>query len=100
MLKNPRNECDLPSCGDHVHWGLRKMWGFRLPLRVKCLGKRDLYQLMGIVLTSALGSTLMGIGLHNCFVTRCSVVWKDLWPSGALSVQLTFTHLEGVNDLN
>ena len=42
-MKNPKNDCVLPLCGDHVPHVLLRLCGFRLPLGVKCLGKRDLY---------------------------------------------------------
>ena len=54
-----------------------------------------------MVLTSALGSTFMGRGLHPCLVTSYKVVWNALWPSGALSsIQLMFACLGGgIDDL-
>ena len=40
--------------------GASEVCGFRLPFGVKCLGKRDMYLLRGIALTSALQLTLWG----------------------------------------
>ena len=45
-----------------------RVQGFRLPVFVKWIGKRVWYLLRGIVLTSALGSTLTGRVLKPCFV--------------------------------
>ena len=75
-----------PLCDEHVHHVLLRVCGFRLPLRVKCLGKRDLYWWRGIVLTSTLELTFMGKGLQPCLVTNCKVFWNVQWPLGALLV--------------
>ena len=73
-MKNPKDDCALLLCGDHVHGVLLRVCGFRLPLGLKCLGKGDQYQLRGIELTSVLGSMFMGMGVHPCLVTSCKVM--------------------------
>ena len=43
VVKYPKNDCVSQLFGDYEHCALLKVHGFRLPLGMKCLGKRDLY---------------------------------------------------------
>ena len=59
----------------------------KFPAFVKCAGKSLLYLLSGIVLMSASGLTLTGIGLLPCLVIMFSVVWNNVCSSDATSVK-------------
>ena len=85
-MKNPRN------CWGVSSWALQvclvgcSIFCFKLPAFVKSVGNSFLYLLSGTVFTSAPGSTFTRIGLLPCLVIICKVVWNDIWPSDATSV--------------
>ena len=78
-MKYPKIVWRALSSDDHVRVGCRAFC-FRIPALVKYKGTSSWYLLRGIVLKSAPGSIFMGK------VITCNVVWKEMFPSDAISV--------------